>query len=161
MSRNLSLIAIFFLLLGLFALLIIARIIWRRCSGSTVSEPTRRGWIRRVESVLMVPYAMLARAEVVVNQEQQEAQSWVEVSPTPMTVNAEYNSAEEEPQHLIVHFGHTAPSTPTVIEEAPSVIMWPITANSTTDGSQLRSYTTGNSGTLVSIAHQVLHTTIP
>ena len=155
MFRNLSLIAIFFLLLGLVALLIIARIIWRRFSGSTVSEPTRRGWIRRVESVLMVPYAMLARAEVVVNQEQQDAQSWVEVSPAPMTVNAEYNSAEEEPQHLIVHFGHTAPSTPTVIE-AP--------ANSTTDGSQLRSYTSnnaGNSGTLVSMAHQVLHTTIP
>jgi hypothetical protein len=157
MSRNLSLIAIFFLLLGLVALLIIDRIIWRRFSGSTVSEPTRRGWIRRVESVLMAPYAMLARAEVVVNQEQQDAQSWVEVSPTPMTVNAEYNSAEEEPQHLIVHFGHTAPSTPTVIEA-------PANSTTTTDGSQLRSYTsnnTGNSGTLVSIAHQVLHMTIP
>ncbi len=89
---------------------------------------------------------MLARAEVVVNQEQQDAQSWVEVSPAPMTVNAEYNSAEEEPQHLIVHFGHnTAPSTPTVIEA-------PANSTRTTDGSQLRSYTsnnTGNSRTLV------------
>ena len=89
---------------------------------------------------------------MVVNQEQQDAQSWVEVSPAPMTVNAEYNSAEEEPQHLIVHFGHTAPSTPTVIE-AP--------ANSTTDGSQLRSYTSNNTGNSGTLAHQVLHTTIP
>ena len=133
-----------------------------RCSG-TVSEPTRRGWIRIVESVFMAPYAMLARAEVVVDQEQQqqhsvEAQSWVEVSPAPMAVNDEYNFVEDEPQHLIVHFDHSAPSTPTVIE-ASSAVTW---TNSTTDEShstQLRSYTnsnSGNSGTSVPIAHQVL-----
>ena len=160
MSSDLSIIAIFFLIFGLVAVLIISRIIWRRCCG-TVSEPARRGWIRIVESMFMAPYAMLARAEVVLNQEQQhpvDAQSWVDVSPTPMAVNDEYNFVEDEPQHLIVHFDHSAPSTPTVVE-ASSAVRW---IHSTTDEShstQLRSYTnsnTGNSGTSVPIAHQVL-----
>lgn len=161
-TGGLDFIAIFFIVFGVVAAVLVCIMV-----GYQFWFHSRRRWVgtTNMQSQPTVPYTMVVeRAEGNDNQEQQqeyqlqpsattEPLTWTSSAPTSTAVNDVTNLIVEEPQHLLVQFGHTdpLPSTPTRTEEAPSVVMWPTSADMCrTEEShfiQLHSYAANNSNT--------------